>query len=154
MSQAALTKEQLLQDFGAAYEQVIQAATEAEQRSATRQSNTWGPREVVAHMAGWEIMAAVRIPKIVAGMPPAEFADASQTRVMNDAINAALVTLKGDQPLTVLCDMLRQAYQHTIALLSPLDDTFFQPSEYVYERTKDVIEHCREHMEQLVANAI
>ncbi len=145
-----MSKEQLLQEFADAYEQLIGTATEAAQRGVTRQADRWGPRETVAHLAGWEVMATVRIPRIVAGMPPAEFADATQQTVMNDAINAALVTLMGDQPLDTLCGMLRQAYQRNVELLRKLDDTFFQPGEYVYERTKAVIEHCQEHMQGLV----
>ncbi|MEO8972611.1 MAG: hypothetical protein ABI406_13560, partial [Ktedonobacteraceae bacterium] len=110
----------------------------------------WGPHETVGHLAGWEVMASVRIPMVVAGMPPAEFADETQQTVMNDAINAAIVTLIGEQPLATLCDMLRQAYQQNVELLRRLDDRFFQPGEYVYERTKGVIEHCQEHMQMLL----
>ena len=145
-----MSKEQLLQEFAIAYEKLIGTATEAAQRGVTRQADRWGPRETVAHMAGWEVMATVRIPRIVAGMPPAEFADETQQMIMNDAINAAMVTLIGDQPLDTLCSMLRQAYQRNVELLRKLEDTFFQPGDYVYERTKDVIEHCQEHMQVLV----
>ena len=145
-----MSKEQLLQELAEAYEKVISIATEAAQRGLTRQGDTWGPREIVAHLAGWEVMATVRIPKIVAGMPPLEEADETRQAVMNDAINATIVTMIGDQPLETLCDLLRQAYHHDIEMLRKLDDTFFQPGEYVYERTKDVIEHCQEHMQMLV----
>lgn len=145
-----MSKEQLIQEFAAAYEQLIAAASLAAQRGVTRQADGWGPREIVAHLAGWEVMASVRIPRIVAGMPPAEFADRTQQTVMNNAINAAMVTLMGEQPLQTLCGMLRQAYQRNVETLWQLDDRFFQPGEYVYERTKAVIEHCQEHMEGLV----
>jgi hypothetical protein len=145
-----MSKEQLLQEFAEAYEQLIKTASLAIQHDMTQGQDTWGPREIVAHLAGWEVMASVRIPRIVAGMPPAEFADEARQTMMNDAINAAMITLIGEQPLNVLCDMLRQAYLHTIELLRPLENTFFQPGEYVYERTKDVIEHCQEHRQQLV----
>ncbi|MEO6891398.1 MAG: hypothetical protein ABI324_20620 [Ktedonobacteraceae bacterium] len=145
-----MSKEQLLQEFVQAYEQLIAAASLAVQRGVTSLGDTWGPRAIVAHLAGWEVMASVRIPRIVAGMPPAEFADQTQETVMNDAINAALVTLMGEQSLDTLSGMLRQAYQRNVELLRSLEDRFFQPGEYVYERTKAVIEHCQEHMQQLV----
>ena len=145
-----MSKEQLLQEFAEAYEKLIGTATEAAQRGVTRQGDTWGPREIVAHLAGWEVMATVRIPKIVAGMPPLEEADETRQAVMNDAINATIVTMIGDQPLETLCGLLRQAYQRDIEMLSKLDDTFVQPGEYVYERTKDVIEHCQEHSQELI----
>ena len=145
-----MSKEQLLQEFAEAYEKLIGTATEAAQRGVTRQGDTWGPREIVAHLAGWEVMATVRIPKIVAGMPPLEEADETRQAVMNDAINATIVTMIGDQPLETLYGLLRQAYHHDIEMLRKLDDTFFQPGEYVYERTKDVIEHCQEHGQELI----
>src|SRR5712691_8971327 len=116
-----MSKEQLLQELADAYEQLIGTASLAAQRGVTRQGNTWGPREIVAHLAGWEVMATVRIPRIVAGMPPAEFADETQQTVMNDAINAAMVTLMGDQPLDTVCVILRQTYQRNVELLRSLD---------------------------------
>ena len=145
-----MSKEQLLQKFAEAYEQLIETASLAAQRGVTQRRDRWGPREIVGHLAGWEVMASVRIPRIVAGMPPAEFADQTQRTVMNDAINAVMVTLMGEQSLETLCGMLRQAYQRNVEMLRKLDDTFFQPGQYVYERTKDVIEHCQEHLQGLV----
>jgi len=146
----AMAKEQLLQELAEAYEKLIGTATEAAQRGVTRQADTWGPREIVAHLAGWEIMATVRIPHIVAGMPPLEEADETRQAVMNDAINATIVTMVGDQPLETVCGLLRQAYRSDVEILRKLDDTFFHPGEYVYERTKAAIEHCQEHMQVLI----
>jgi hypothetical protein len=94
-------------------------------------------------------MASVRIPRTVAGMPPAEFADPVQENAMIDAINAACLTLMGEQSLDTLCSILRQAYQQNVEMLKSLDNRFFQPGDYVYERTESVIEHCHEHTEQL-----
>ncbi|MHB8599241.1 MAG: ClbS/DfsB family four-helix bundle protein [Ktedonobacteraceae bacterium] len=147
-----MSKEQLLRELADAFEQLIGTATNAAQHGLTRRGNEWGPREIVAHMAGWEVIATVRIPRIVAGMPPAEFADETQQTAMDDAINATIVAMIGDQSLDTLCGMLRQAYQSDIELLRKLDDKFFQPGEYVYERTKGVIEHCQEHIEVLNLN--
>jgi hypothetical protein len=76
-------------------------------------------------------MVSVRIPRIVAGMPSAEFTDPTQQTIMNDAINAALVTLIGEQPLETLCEMLRQVYQRNSEMLKTLDERFFQPDDYV-----------------------
>jgi hypothetical protein len=69
-----MSKEQLLQELAEAFEQLIGTATEAAQRGVTRQGDTWGPREIVAHLAGWEVMATVRIPKIAACMEVAHLA--------------------------------------------------------------------------------
>ena len=145
-----MSKEQLLQELAEAYELVMSTATDVAQRGVTREGEVWGPRETVAHLAGWEVMATVRIPHIVAGMPPLEFADEAQQTVMNDAINAAFVTLSGDQPLDTLCGILRQAYQRDVELLRTLDDAHFQQGEYVFARTQAAIEHCQEHIEKLL----
>jgi hypothetical protein len=144
-----MSKEQLIQELAAAFEQVIGTATEATQRGITRKGDIWGPRETVAHLAGWEVIATVRIPKIVAGMPPFEDADETRQAVMDDAINAALVTMVGDQPLEAVCGLLRQAYRRDVEILRQLEEKYFQPGEYVYERTRGVIEHCQEHMQGL-----
>jgi hypothetical protein len=144
--ESVLSKEELLREFAAAYERVIAAARLADQRGG-RSSADWGPREVIAHLAGWEVMANVRIPHILAGMPPAEFSDPWQERVMNDAINTTFVTLAGDRSLESLSGVLRQAYRRTAELLRAVDEAEFQPGTYVYERTSGIIEHCQEHTE-------
>lgn len=150
MFEHIMSREQLLQECANAYERLMETATEAGQRGVTRTEDGWGPREIVAHLAGWEVMATVRIPAVVGGMAPLEFADEAQTIVMDDAINSAFAMLAGDQPLAALCAKLRRAYQHNIEFLKTLDDRFFQPGEYVYERTKGVFRHCQEHIEMLV----
>ncbi len=148
-----MTKEQLLQGLAAAFEEVIQAATEAEERGAARATSGWGPREYVAHLAGWEVMATVRVPKVAAGMPPIELADEAQETVMNDAINATIVTMIGDQSLDTVCGILRQAYQRDVEILLALEDTHFEPGEYVYERTRNVLEHCQEHIGDILGSS-
>lgn len=153
MSQA-MSKEQIIQALADAFEEVIAAATQAARRGIARMEDGWGPREIVAHLAGWEVMATVRVPKVASGMPPIEFVDEAQNDVMNDAINATIVTMMGDQSLETVYGILRQAYQRDIEILNRLDERHFQPGEYVYERTKSVIEHCREHMEQMTPHAI
>jgi hypothetical protein len=145
-----MAREQLLQAFADAYERLIATAVAAAQRGVTRQGDTWGPREIVAHLAGWEVMATVRIPHIAAGMPPLEEADESRQSVMTDAINATIVTMAGEQPLGALCALLREAYHRDLAILRTLDGANFQPGAYVFERTQGVIEHCEEHAQALV----
>ena len=146
----AMPKEQLIQNLAAAFERFLATATEVARNGSATWPTGWGPREVVAHLAGWEVMASVRIPKIVAGLPPPEFADAAQNAVMNDAINATIVAMIGGQSLETVCGLLRQAYGRDIALLRQLDNAQFQPGAYVYERTRSVIEHCAEHAAKLL----
>lgn len=145
----SMTKDELLPAFGDAYERVIAVALAAARRGLAGADGQWGPREIVAHLADWEVMATVRLPHIVAGMAPLEDADEARQEVMNDALNAAIVTMIGDQSLEDVCAPLRRAYQRDIAFLTALDDHFFQPGNYVYERTNDVIEHCQEHIQDM-----
>lgn len=148
-----MSKEQLLQDVAEAFERLIATASLAAQNGVMGQGDTWGPREIIAHMTGWEVIATVHIPNVVAGMPPVfGYTDKTQQTVLDDALNAAMVTLVGEQPLDTLCHLLRRAYQRDLEILRKLDESFFQSGQYVYERTKDVIEHCQEHREMLVKN--
>lgn len=141
-----MSRDALLEEFAAAYERVIEAARDAAKRGVADSMAEWGPRAVIAHLAGWEIMANVRIPAILGGMPPMEMPDEEQDRVMNDAINRAFITLAKGQSLDVLVAALREAYQRTIALLLPVPAGEFRPGTYVYERTLGVIDHCEEHV--------
>jgi hypothetical protein len=70
---------------------------------------------------------------------------------MNDALNATIVAMIGEQSPDAIYGILRQAYQRDIEILRTLDERFFQPGEYVYERTMSAIEHCQEHGEALIA---
>src|SRR5260221_3855253 len=119
-----MSKEQLLQELADAFEKLIATAPQQAQRALTRQGDTWGPREIVAHLAGWEVIATVRLPKIVAGMAPFEEADETRQAVMNDAINATIVTMVGDQPLETVYGILRQAYQRDVEMLRILTTVY------------------------------
>jgi hypothetical protein len=57
MSEKVLSKEQLLQEFVAAYERLLETALRTTERDTSLPGDTWGAREVVAHLAGWEVMA-------------------------------------------------------------------------------------------------
>lgn len=144
-----MSKEHFLQRIAEAYEQVIAAALQAGQRGCGGEAGMWGPREIIAHMAGWEMITAVCLPRVLRGVPPVEFAEEARQTLMDDAINAALVTMAGDQSLEALCDMLRRAYQSTLEFLRTLDEGFFRPGEYVYERSQGIVDHCLEHQAQL-----
>src|SRR5579859_7380551 len=99
-----MSKEQLLQEVAEAFEDLIAVAQDAAQRGLTSQAGAWGPREVVTHLAGWEVIATVHVPKVAAGMPPLfAYADKTQQTVLNEALNATMVTLVADQPLATAC---------------------------------------------------
>jgi uncharacterized protein involved in tolerance to divalent cations len=147
--QVRIPKEQLIQDLIDAHERVVTAATTAYERGARRTEDTWGPREILAHIAGWEVMAVARIPHILAGIPPIRYETSEQHANMDNAINAAVVTMIGGQPFETIRDIFRQCYQRDAQLLRGLDETLFVPGSYVYERTRAAIDHCYEHVQAL-----
>ena len=136
-----VTKEQLLQELVEAHERLIVAATAAFERGVTREGEKWGPREIMAHIAGWEANALKRVPKIVAGAPFRKYDD--------DAFNEAVITILGDQSFEAVRDMLRQTYQRDIEMLKTLDESVFVPGNYAHERAKAAISHCYEHAQEL-----
>jgi hypothetical protein len=57
-----MSKELLLQEFAQTYEHFMEKESLTAQRRVTQGRDGCGPREIVAHLAGWEVMASVRIP--------------------------------------------------------------------------------------------
>jgi hypothetical protein len=136
-------KEELLQQFGAAHEQLVLAATAAYARGITRQGDRWGPREVLAHIAGWSTEGTERIPRIIAGEPPLKYDD--------EAFNVAIITILGDQPFDVVLDMFQRTHRRYIQMLSEQDEAIFVPEHPVYRRIQAVIQHHNEHAQGLDA---
>lgn len=141
-----MSKEQLVQELADTYEQAIVLALQGRQVHPA----AWGAREIIAHLAGWEIITGVRLPGIVAGMSPVACPDRAQQLLMDDAINAALVGMIGDQSLAAICELLRRAYRSTLSVLQTFDDRCFQLDAPVYAYVRESIEHCLEHRGQLL----
>ncbi len=133
-------KEQLLQTLNEAHKQLIAAAVDAHKRVNVREGE-WGPREVLAHIMGWEAEAAARIPLLVAGHLPVKYSD--------ETFNAAIITAIGNQPFDEICNLLRQAHQRLIGVLTTLDDDIFVPGNPVHTRVEAIIHHNLEHAHAL-----
>jgi hypothetical protein len=123
----ASVKEQLLCAFGEAHERLITTAEAATARGVSYEGD-FGPREVLAHIVGWEAEATEWIPLLVGGAPALTYDD--------HAFNAAVLTVLGDHPFEVVGDMLLRTHQHFAQMLSTLEDTVFVPGNSVYERVK------------------
>ncbi len=139
--QERMAKEQLLQELVNSHERLIASATTAHERGVTRDGEKWGPREVVAHIAGWEANAIRRVPNALAGAP--------FTKYDQEAFNNVVITLVGDQSFEKVRDILRQTYQRDVEMLRKLDDSAFVPGNYAYDRTKAAISHNHEHAQEL-----
>ncbi len=139
--QERMTKEQLLQELVNSHERLIASATAAHERGVTRNGEEWGPREIVAHIAGWEANAIIRVPNTLAGAP--------FNKYDQEAFNNVVVTLVGDQSFEKVCNILRQTYQRDVEMLRKLDESVFVPGNYAYDRTKAAISHSYEHVQEL-----
>jgi len=139
--QERMTKEQLLQELINSHERLIASATVAHERGVTRDGQKWGPREVVAHIAGWEANAIMRVPNTLVGAPFSKYDQ--------EAFNNVVITLVGDQSFEKVCDILRQTYQRDVEMLRKLDDSAFVLGNYAYDRTKAAISHNYEHAQEL-----
>ena len=56
-----------------------------------------------------------------------------------DAVNMALVTLIGDQPIEAFRDMLQRAHERCLCVPEVQDDTCFVPGHPIYAQTKAAI---------------
>ena len=131
-------REQLLQTLDEAHNRLIAAALNAAKRGM---KDPWGPREILAHVVGWEALVIDRLPRLLAGEEPLAF-DV-------DATNVAMITLIGEQPIEIFCAMLPKVHQRFLDIPEVKEDTSFIPGHRVYERVHLAIEHSLEHAEVL-----
>ncbi len=127
-----------LRTLDEAHEKLITAVNAAAARGV---KGPWGPREILAHVVGWEVIAIHRLPKLIAGEAPLTYDE--------DAVNVAMVTLVGDQPLETIRDMLYQAHHRFLHIPEVQSLASFVPGHPVYERTKAAIRHSFEHAQEL-----
>lgn len=116
------TKVQIVQSFNEAHERLIAVSTAASKRVVDREGE-WGPREVLAHIVGWEAEATSRIPLLAVGEAPLTYDD--------DAFNAAVVAVLGAQSFEAIHDMVRQTHQRLVQMLLIQDDSVFVPGHSV-----------------------
>jgi len=108
-----------------------------------------GPREVLAHIAGWAAEATMRIPQVIAGSPPLIYTDAAQHAAVDDAFNAAVILMLGNQSFEQVSSILQESHQHFNNMFQAQDEKLFVPGSYVYERLKLVIDHHLQHAQEL-----
>jgi hypothetical protein len=145
----ALSKEQFIRAFDAAYDELLAAAVATVERGIVLQEGEWGPREVLAHIAGWAAEATVRIPQVIAGSPPVVYTDDTQHGAINDAFNAAAIIIAGNQSFDQVSAIMQQTHQRFVHMLQAQDDSIFVPGNYVYERVLAVVRHHLQHTQEL-----
>ncbi len=141
-------KEQIIQAFDEVYEKLIVSADAAEKRGKSSQPQ-WGPREILAHIAGWAAQATAQIPQVIAGIPDVAYRDDVQHAAVDDAANAAFIALIGDQSFEEVRQIADQTHERFAAVLKAQSDNIFVPGNYVYERMKRVIDHHLQHAQEL-----
>ena len=148
-SSKVLLKEHLIRAFDAAYDELLAAAVAAVERESVLQEGEWGPREVLIHSAGWAAEATVRIPQVIAGSPPVVYADDAQHDAIDDAFNAAVIVIAGNQSFDQVFAIMQQTHQRFVHMLQAQDESIFVPGNYVYERVLAVILHHLQHAQEL-----
>jgi hypothetical protein len=131
-------RNRMLQALEDAHEQVVIAAIYATERGA---KGTWGPCEILAHIVGWEVIAIECLPGLLPSEAPAP--------LTYDAMNKAMVTLIGNQPIEVFCDMLHQAHERFVQMPQVQDEASYVPGNPIYERICAAIGHSLEHVQEL-----
>jgi hypothetical protein len=142
-------KEQLLQAFDEAYEQLITAATKAAGHGIEVLGDEWGPREILAHIVGWAAQATEMLPQVIAGLPPQAYVSELQHATIDDAFNAAFITLLGNQTFEQVLTLADQTHQKFVQMLKAQDESIFVPDNPVYLRMKRVIDHYLQHTQEL-----
>ena len=142
-------KEQIIQAFDEAYEKLIAAATRATEQSSATQNSEWGPREILAHIAGWAAQATAILPQIIAGLPTPTYGSNQQHNAIDEAFNEAFIALIGKQSFEQVLTITHQTHQRFVQMLKAQDESIFVSGNYVYERMKRVIDHHLEHAQEL-----
>ena len=133
-------KEQMLREFDEAHEKLISVATTAHLRGASYKGG-WGPREVLAHIIGWESEARHRIPQLIAGATPKEYD--------HEASNIIAVAAIDGQSFEQVRDTLRRAHRRLLHMLMKQEDAVFAPETSTHRRVKAMARHSVEHAQEL-----
>jgi hypothetical protein len=133
-------KEQILHAFAEAHEKLLITATKVVTRGAAP-AETWGPQEILAHIAAWEAEAFQRIPLLAT--------DASDKTYDADLFNAGAVAAIGDRSFEQIERELRQTHQRLIDLLEAQEERAFAPEGYAQEWITASIRHSLEHAQEL-----
>ncbi|GCE19447.1 divalent-cation tolerance protein CutA [Dictyobacter kobayashii] len=142
-------KEQIIREFDNVYEQLVRAATAAAKRGVEIQNGEWGPREILAHIAGWAAQATTQLPQVIKGLPPIAYASKAQHAGLDEAANDEFIALIGNQAFEDVLNIAHKTHLDFVSMLRTQDKNNFVPNHYVYDRMKRVIEHHLQHAQEL-----
>jgi len=139
-----VSKDELLGAFAEAHDDLLIAADAAVTRGDPHGvgGDGWGVREVLAHIAGWEVEATQRLPQLMAGAPARDY-DV-------DAFNVAAVAAHEGQSLHEVRASLERAYARLVNLLDGLDEAAFAPGGVAQEWITALTRHDHEHAHELM----
>ncbi len=139
-----MSKDEMLGAFAEAHDDLMIAADAAVTRGDPHSDDGygWGVREVLAHVAGWEVEAARRIPQLLAGAPARDY-DA-------DTFNIDAMAVHEGQSLHGVRDSLERAYARLVNLLDGLDEAAFAPGGGAQEWVSALTRHDHEHARALM----
>ncbi len=139
-----MSKDELLGAFAEAHDDLLIAADAAVTRGDPHGADgyEWGVREVLAHIAGWEVEATQRLPQLMAGAPARDY-DA-------DTFNVDAVAAHEAQSLHEVRASLERAYARLVTLLDGLDEATFAPGGVAREWVTALTRHNHEHARALM----
>ncbi|MCA1598079.1 MAG: ClbS/DfsB family four-helix bundle protein, partial [Chloroflexi bacterium] len=137
-----VSKDELLGAFAEAHDDLLIAADAAVTRGDPHGADGWGVREVLTHIAGWEVEATQRLPQLMAGAPARDY-DV-------DTFNVAAVAAHEGQSLHEVRASLEQAYARLVTLLDGLDEAAFAPGGVAWEWVTALTRHNHEHARALM----
>lgn len=140
-------KAKLIQDAQEAYEELAQAIAGLSESDASRVwLGTWGARDILIHIAGWNremALALTRIRKGEPAYPEGQYDDA-------DAWNARFVQARQGATLSQILDEVASAHRELLTAASALTDAQLAseaPARAIFEGT--AAQHYREHGAQI-----
>ena len=137
-----MSRDELLGAFAEAHDDLLIAADAAVTRGDPHGDDEWGVREALAHIAGWEVEAASRLPQLIAGAPAQDY-DV-------DTFNVDAVAAHEGQSLHEVRDSLERAYARLVTLLDGLDEAAFAPTGVAEEWVSALTRHSHEHARELM----
>lgn len=139
-----MSKDEMLGAFAETHDSLLIAADAAVTRGNPHGADGlgWGVREVLAHIAGWEVEATQRLPQLMAGAPARDY-DA-------DTFNAAAVAAYEGQSLHEVRDSLERVHARLLNLLAGLDEAAFAPGGVAEEWVSALTRHSRAHARALM----
>jgi hypothetical protein len=166
MAEESMTKAEVLQAIlrGRVEWEAAVAAVPAHLREAPGTDDTWGYKDILAHVMSYERWMADQLEMVVQGsreMAASPWAPPEEPGITMDQRNALILVFWRDAPLDEIEDAENAAYQRVLMALEVLPEAAFSANDYAwangfplwYGVKGNTFEHYQEHIPMLRALA-